>query len=149
MPSKGTTMPSKSKTELAYAAGIIDGEGCIGFNKRTDHVVLRVSVGNTDPRLMDWLKTTFGGCVWSEKQSYAPNAKPRFGWELSAKKAEEFLRLLLPYLILKRERAELALAYRQTVTRGGRKISHEVEQQRQEIHGNLIEFNRKGLKRCP
>jgi hypothetical protein len=102
--------------QLAYAAGIIDGEGCIRANKQKGKVspVLRIHVTNTDERLVELLKGWFGGYIWKETKQYMPNAKIRFVWEVSAKRAEVVLRSIIPYLVLKKERAELALELRST-----------------------------------
>lgn len=137
-------MPLK-RTELAYAAGIIDGEGCIRFNRQKSQCsVLRVHVTNTDPRLTQWLKDKFGGYVWSESKAYIPNAKPRYVWEISAKQAEIALRQIEPYLMLKRDRALIALAHRATIKHGTNKLKPGTAEKRSALVIQLNALNRRG-----
>jgi len=67
---------------------------------------------------MVWLKETFGGYVG--KQSGCASKLSRkvcFYWVTHSKAAEDLLRLCRPYFILKTEQVEVALAFRETVTR--------------------------------
>jgi len=67
------------QTELAYIAGIVDGEGYIGIS--ADHRKrnpdrpgwrLRVAVTNTDEWLMHYLNSSIGGGVIRLKNSKNP-----------------------------------------------------------------------------
>lgn len=100
-----------NKTDLAYVAGIIDGEGCIriGQRKKNSNYV-GVGVGHTNEWLIRWLHFSFGGSVCSKK-AWLPNQKPQWSWELRTRQACEFLKLILPYLKIKRPQAELALKF--------------------------------------
>lgn len=104
------------KVDLAYAAGIIDGEGCITIQKKknkTDirpHASLLVAVASTDEWLCNWLKFAFGGSACQG------NTKTKAGntvwyWQITTRQAGEFLQLILPYLKMKRPQAELALQF--------------------------------------
>ena len=66
-----------NKSILAYAAGIIDGEGCIGvyqhkLNPKRGEIhprhILNVKVAMTDKKVILWLYKHFGGS-W-RKQKY-------------------------------------------------------------------------------
>ena len=87
---------------LSYTAGIIDGEGCIGVHRGGKHPSgtsrhrVRIIVGNTDKRLVIFLKDNFGGSI--AKRNVRGNRKPAYAWELSANKAKNFLDEILPYL---------------------------------------------------
>jgi hypothetical protein len=97
----------------AYIAGIIDGEGSITVNHRQhQQPVVRVSVANTDERIMILLKSVFGGSVYIQNPSRSSKHKICYGWEVSAKKAEYCLQAVLSYLLIKRDRAEIALSIR-------------------------------------
>lgn len=106
-----------SDTNLAYAAGIIDGEGCIGVYKQKNKkarvgyfiaLIISVSMGDSEATL--WLKDTFGGSHHCFKPLFRDN-KPRFRWQMSATKASNFLCNLLPYLKVKKQQAELAIEF--------------------------------------
>ena len=113
-----------NEIDLAYTAGIIDGEGCICLslvkekNIRGRRQRLTVSVGNTDKRLTLWLKNMFGG--HSVLQSRTRNNKDYYQWRVSSKKASFFLSLILPYLKLKRRQAELGIEFQEPIYQGRR-----------------------------
>ena len=99
------------RTDLAYTAGIIDGEGSIGILPNSQHksYCLRVEVGSTDEWLPMWLKFAWGGYVYRAERKL-----PRqtcWLWYISSRQAAEFLTLILPYLKLKREQAQIALRF--------------------------------------
>lgn len=106
--------------EYIRMAAFIDGEGCIRINrtnKRKRHD-LKVILVNTDPRLAVWAHRNFGGCVY---RMYMPQERistdhPRFVWELSGTSASALLDKCYPYLILKREEAEIGLTFQATKT---------------------------------
>ena len=116
------------RTELAYIAGIVDGEGYIGIS--ADHRKrnpdkpcwrLRVAVTNTNEWLVQYLKFSIGGGVILLKNS--KNPKPCYQWSTDRGKAAEFLKLILPYLQLKRPQAELAIKFQASVTKSTRKLT--------------------------
>jgi len=101
---------------LAYLAGIIDGEGCIGAwnrraksdgRKRQAELTIRVSM--TTPYAVKLLHETFGGSPFAECR-HKGNRKQTFAWVVVHRKAEAAIRALLPYLREKRAQADVALA---------------------------------------
>jgi hypothetical protein len=104
-----------------YTAAMIDGEGCIsiasylqkvhkgGREYRYTNTQLAISIFQTDERLMKWLQHHYGGTYIPRK----PEVGKRQGWSwVPAKKnLELFVLRMLPYLLLKREQALLALEY--------------------------------------
>lgn len=107
------------RTDLAYTAGIIDGEGCISiyhFKSKTSSrgyaLVLEVSVTNTNEWLIHWLHFTFGGNVGPMK-SKRPRSRDAFYWRLLSKKAAEFLDLIMPYLKIKKPQAEIGIKFQE------------------------------------
>jgi len=116
------------RTDLAYIAGIVDGEGYIGITadgKRRrakhgkDNLRLRVTVTNTNEWLCQYLKFSFGGGkVLLRTQS--PNHRPCWQWQVDYGKAADFLKLILPYLHLKKPQAELAIKFQEAKGRSTR-----------------------------
>jgi hypothetical protein len=107
-------------TDWAYMAGIIEGEGCIRIGmqrevkaRRTLRHKLVVYVGNTDPRLIAWCRKMFSGSIHYRPARKAQH-KPAWIWEAHHQVAEEVLQHCLPYMQIKREQAEVALAFRDT-----------------------------------
>lgn len=103
------------KTDFAYTAGIMDGEGSIGIArnkskscKRGYALELCVQVTSSDEWLCTWLKFGFGGSL---SHSINSAGNPMWHWILVARQAAAFLKLILPYLNLKRPEAELAIKF--------------------------------------
>lgn len=46
-------------TDLAYAAGIIDGEGCISLGRHAGYYQAHVTVEMSDRPVIEWLHATF------------------------------------------------------------------------------------------
>jgi len=83
------------KTDLAYTAGIVDGEGSIGIAKvnvksckRGYTFALNVQVTSSDEWLCQWLKFGFGGSL-SHSINNAGN--PMWHWIIANRKASELL----------------------------------------------------------
>ena len=97
------------KTDLAYVAGIIDGEGTITVVKNGQTSSLRVSVCNTNEWLINWLRFSFGGSVYKFRK--IEKNKQAWQWMLTCRKARDFIVLVMPYLQIKRPQAELAIQF--------------------------------------
>lgn len=105
-----------------YLAGLFDGEGSvaiihqksprIGAPKHCVHC-LQVSITNTHFGVMQEVEGFLGyGHLRAKKQSSpTANIKTIYLWEARAQKAVRFLEVLLPYLIIKRERADIGLEF--------------------------------------
>src|ERR1700724_1637188 len=109
----------KKPTQIDWAglAAFIDGEGTIVIIKaRLHYTQLVIRVANTDPRLPLWCKQVFGGKVYASSPSRSGLSTRRnfYSWATQSQKAEDILRECLPHFLLKREQAEVALAYRET-----------------------------------
>lgn len=111
-----------TKTELAYAAALIDGEGCIfvGFTfayggtykkKKYRRSFLCVNIATTDDVLPQWMHRRFGGSIYKRKKLYGFQTSYQRAWTLTGKSAGEFLQAVLPYLVLKKAQAKLAIRF--------------------------------------
>lgn len=97
--------------DLAYAAGLIDGEGSIGiYGKKLLPVV---TVGMTDLEPVQWLADTFGGAVVSHwrPEEQRKHWKPVYRWQASTKAAYIFCRAVLPFLKVKHRQALLVIRF--------------------------------------
>ena len=104
-----------SEAEKAYLAGLIDGEGsislCKSFAARTNgrYIYPLVRLCNTDLRLIDWVSKRFS----SGSRGYKTKTDKRYknvihlAWACSD--AIEVLQATVPYLVAKKERAEIVL----------------------------------------
>lgn len=113
-----------TETELAYAAGILDGEGsvCLIKSRKGRLPSPQVSVVSTDRELADWFKARFRGTVVRKKKRKAHHSDA-YDWRLIDRNALRFLALVRPYLTLQRKiaRADLLLdEYLDATPRNGR-----------------------------
>lgn len=145
-------MKTLDETERAYAAGIIDGEGSImlihqpprGGVHKWEYWVLRISVANTDKKLIDWLVDKFGG-GFTHSRSLNPRHRDVFQWRVDAGKARPVLFAVLPYLLLKREQADIAIQYLNTHRMVGcRGHSKEMIEQRRKWATQMKQLNSRG-----
>ena len=116
-------MMTKDKAKWAYTAASIDMDGCICLSRTTLQTSagnpyfgydLKVSVANQDLKVMRWFVRYFGGEFRPKsKNSSKLTDNPGFEWFVSGgyKKIEIFLLGILPYLIIKREQANIALQF--------------------------------------
>jgi hypothetical protein len=107
--------------DLAYCAGLIDGEGCIRVKRTKAYACQgRVTVGYhaqiqirmVDETAIRFIAETLGGWYYAEKAHLA-KGRPLFCYQASDRRAETILRALLPYLRVKRACAENVLALRE------------------------------------
>jgi hypothetical protein len=115
--------------ERAYAAGLIDGEGCIGISRinRTNYSQwngnfnnheyrLTVNINMTDRKALDFIYGAFGGYILPVKQ-YDLERLPVYRWEVRSKAAMQFLKQILFALRTKKEQAELAIRFQSLKSR--------------------------------
>ena len=112
------------ETDLAWVAGIVDGEGCILLSQRQNpsgpYWVLRVVIANTSLLMLNRVKEILGlGNIISKGTPRSSRHRMQWYWEASTKKAEAVLTLLEPYLVNKHEEARLALLSRRLIGRHG------------------------------
>ncbi len=130
--------------ELAYAAGIIDGEGCICITHHSGrYYELGISVTTTDTILTKWLSGTFGGNIHNH-QAPRPHCKASYRWALSARKAEHFIGLILPFLKLKKSRAKLGLEFQSRKHRS-RWLSEDDVAKNKEYFELMKSLNKRGV----
>ena len=103
------------KEDLAYIAGLFDGEGNIDisrYTQRTGYVsyVLHVSIANTYRDALDFCKRTLGYGTITKKVGGVKRTI-YYNWEAETKQAGRCLRILFPYMIIKSRQAELAIKF--------------------------------------
>lgn len=93
-------LPSANSIDIAYFAGLIDGEGSICLSKRSATHKFRypeLHISSNTKEIMDWLKATFGGMIVTKK----PRPKqPNVGyiWRVQDGRAVSLLRAALPHM---------------------------------------------------
>lgn len=105
------------ETEAAYVAGIIDGEGSLTLAHRKrnqargwDSIEPHITITNTDLRLMRYLSSLLNAQTYTSHQRAKNHWKPQYSISFSAfADIAALLERIMPYLIIKRRRAEIML----------------------------------------
>ena len=126
----------RTLADLAWAAGVVDGEGCIHIATTRDRRVagtyvrydLRVSVANIDPRMCLRLRDLFGGGLTAYSRA---RGRPYLVWAVSGARAVQILHELYPFLVCKQDQAEVAFAWDETRLGRGRRQTEEGRASRQ------------------
>ena len=87
-------------TNLAYIAGLFDGEGTVTLSRLHKNDRFRapvVSVSSTSLSLLEYLKKHYGGYISTHK-TYQSHHKPSFSWKLQRNSALAFLTSIKPYV---------------------------------------------------
>jgi hypothetical protein len=104
--------------ELAYYAGLFDGEGCVAieYNNNSKGLVVvynlycRLTMTNKD--LVYSLKDNFGGSVCRHPlHAKNPHHRDTWTWTIVSNQAMNWLKIILPFLRLKREQAKAAIEF--------------------------------------
>lgn len=136
-----------SKNELAYLAGFFDGEGSVTIHEnckqsprgKVPNHTLQASIGNTDSRVLRWIQSVFGGAFCLRKtRPDKPQWRPVAQWTIRAASALPFLVAIRPFLRMKGDQVDIAIAYQKTkAMRGPRMVTEKDliwrELQRQKI----------------
>lgn len=101
--------------DIKYAAGFIDGEGSIQLyagqrkNGGLNYQII-VTVSNTNIEVLNQMKESFEGTVRPLTKAKG-NCKQAYRWRVVSQQALSFLKLIAPYLIVKKEQANLAFQF--------------------------------------
>lgn len=98
---------------LAYIAGVIDGEGTVSVRLNNGYMAAYVSVSNTSQELIEYLSQSFAGSTGTYNSSNEPKYYSQiYRWGINkVQDIQSFLRLVQPYLVVKRLHAELTLKF--------------------------------------
>lgn len=134
-------MKNATIADLAWLAGIIDGEGSIFVmrNHRTDrereyNYILRISVQSTDEIMAPECKNiTEEGYVYRvfEKRE---NQQDSWKWQVNGRAATRILEELLPYLKVKKNQAELAIQFQKTTKKHWRHMTIEDYKEQERLY---------------
>jgi len=112
---------SLSLAEVAYLAGLIDGEGTIGIYRQTGtkSYSLKLRITNSSPALLQWLRPRFGGGVGKARKQ-RPWHRQTWQIVIYQEKAAELIELCRPFLVIKTAQADLGLRFIDEISRSKR-----------------------------
>ncbi len=155
-------MPIMNKLKASYLAGLIDGEGYIGImkHKRYDDLTKNhyrevIKIANTDKKLIEWLKNSFGGDMEERKWKNGENYKTAYCWSKKYTNTEEILRKIMPYLRVKKKQAEIVLEVIKTKKKWWQRLNRnrsntpayrkEDWQKLEKLYWQIRKLNKKGI----
>ncbi|HEY4914769.1 MAG TPA: hypothetical protein VIJ91_12725 [Candidatus Dormibacteraeota bacterium] len=121
-------MAEPEATDWAYAAGFVDGEGCISVSRSFEprrgryQYGVQVVVANGDRRPLDWLQQIWGGWVVAVSRGEG-KARASWTWRCpTGLSARPFLTGIRPWLRIKGAQCENALVMIELLQRGRRTL---------------------------
>lgn len=124
---------------LIYLAGYFDGEGCVSVQKATKkYPYLQVQVASGDKEIIEKYFEVFGGHLYKEKGG---TNRQLYRWTIGGAKAQEVLKILLPFLFAKKAQAELALIPNFRPGRQGIRLTAEERQLRLSVMAQIHKIN--------
>jgi hypothetical protein len=133
-------------TGLAWAAGIIDGEGCLYVHKHKRNYVATLRVKMIHRPTIERLEQTFGVGTLRTDPPGKQSKRQTWSWTVSGHAVADVLYPVLPFLTTKRHEARLLLSFTRlpvTARGGGRTIPPRLLRWRDWFHTAL-----KTAKRC-
>jgi hypothetical protein len=102
-----------TNTELAYAAGYIDGDGCFNISKYLRKYRAYIIISSTNKNVLDWFKENFGGGISSPKKIILGRErhKPVYYFVMAKKQGVVFTKSIIRFLVEKSEEAKVFIAY--------------------------------------
>lgn len=137
--------------QIAYLAGIVDGEGCfyLGHVKQGKygsgfqfHSMLKIT--SCDEELILWLERIFGGQKdsryrWTSKKAFT---RPVYNWQATGEMLDYLCPLILPYLIIKESQCKVMMRYRLTSKNiGSKRLSEDIIAKRLELITEMRNLN--------
>lgn len=115
-----------SPTDLAWAAGLIDGEGCIGiypFKSKTSrfgaNYQLALYVRMTHEQTVNHLRDIFNVGSVHHTAAKQPRRNDIWAWTCYSKQAIFVIEFVKPYLVTKAAEAQIAVEFRSEPTYSG------------------------------
>ena len=107
---------SMSRLTDAYAAGLVDGEGCLYLTRRRKAYAARMDMGMSAKGLplLEEMASRYGGTVRLTRKA-SERWEAAHCWTVTGKKVAPILRLLVPHLRIKREQAEILLRFQDMI----------------------------------
>lgn len=123
-------MKTTSVADLAWLAGIIDGEGSIFVMKqsrkdreRKYNYILRISVQSSDGIMAKECLAITGEGACFDQETSKENQSNTYKWQVSGKRAKHVLENILPFLRVKKDQALVAIDFQNTTKKHWRQMT--------------------------
>lgn len=136
---------STNVADLAWLAGIIDGEGSIFVMRqprkdrdREINYILRISVDSTDPYMAPACRNIIGsGPIITQSSDKRPSCSDRLKWQVNGKQAARVLEVLLPFMKVKQHQARLAIEFQKTTKKHWKHMQPEDYIKQEDLYNQL------------
>ncbi len=128
-----------------YAAGFMDGEGCINVSSCRGTVFIRVLIVNTNREVLELLQQRWGGNITANKR-HKTNWKVSYTWRVSYAACLNFLQDVYPFLIVKKKQAEAAFIFFDNKPGKGKRWSEEGLEEANKAILAIKQLNKKGVE---
>ena len=136
---------------MAYVAGIVDGEGTVhimeawGARSLSPSHHVQVTITNTSTDLMEWLVSNLGGRIEIRRDPGRPaHHKQPYSWRVHGMNAENLLRAIQPWVVIKARQVDCALRLRALIGVKGQRLTPELVAARQALKDEMHLLNRRG-----
>lgn len=144
MPDKSKSQQRLMRAEVAYLAGIFDGEGTVGiYENGARGWQFQVMITNCDIGLLWWINERISGTI-SEKTRSKKEWRRGFTWRVTGDRAADFLKLVQPYSVIKRDQISLALEFRKITDRPRRIRQTDKEFAERRLMANNLKLMKRG-----
>ena len=128
-----------------YAAGFLDGEGCINVSSTRNNKFIRVLIVNTNKSVLEFFQEKWGGDI-QENKKHKENWKISYTWRVQHKNCLNFLNDVYPFLIVKKLQVEAAFMFFEARPGKGKKWSEETLKIANEAINKIKALNKKGVE---
>jgi len=135
-------MQGITKEQAAYAAGIIDGEGCVSGDRTQNLPTISVRLKMTKPEVVDWIHALFGGHKYETSSPHGP----MYNWVITPGSGlRQFCETISPFMILKKQQADIAIMFAK-LTGNGQKLDDKQKVMRYRLADFLNDLNKRRVK---
>jgi hypothetical protein len=106
-----------TNTNMAYAAGYIDGDGCFYIgkqsikNKLSPKFILSMTISSVNPEVLEWFKKFFGGSYGLTNSKIPSNQRPQYNFVIKKRATLNLIPKILPYLVEKNQEAQICTSF--------------------------------------
>jgi len=131
-------------TDLAWCAGIMEGEGSVRINSRTHRNwgALIVQIVSTDKDMLEPFHRWWGG--YFKERTTRSECKDAWAWVISTRQAARFLTAIEPYCRVQRVREKLLLGLDYQGQKHGGTHDAEYETRQHQYYERMKTLNRRG-----